>query len=307
MLRIRKILFPTDFSEASRAALDHALLWTELHDAELILLHVLSLRTADPFNPEHRFPSPEEFEDRLHALADSEMALFFAPSSDKPLRIRQLVRRAPEVERGILEFAESEDVDLVVLGTHGRRGAAHLLMGSVAAEVLRRSERAVLVVSARGERPVGRVRRILAPTDFSSPSRHAIAHARALAAATGSTLEILHVLPHLEVPLPMNPGSFGAAGIVAELEPAARKALEDMAAEAGPRVAIETEVWHGPAAASILNRAAETDADLIVLATHGNTGLDRLLLGSVTEKVARLARCPVLVLPADGWSLLPSD
>lgn len=305
MLRIRKILFPTDFSPPSRAALDHALLWTELHDAELVLLHVLSLRTADPFNPEHHFPAPEEFEERLRALADSEMALFFAPPTDKPMRIRQLVRQAPEVERGILEFSETEDVDLVVLATHGRRGAAHLLIGSVAAEVLRRSERAVLVVPARSSRPAGRLRRILAPTDFSSPSRHAVAHARALAASTGAKLELLHVLPHLEVPLPMNPGSFGASGVVAELEPAARKALEEMAGEPGPQAAIETEVWHGPAATTILNRAAEMDADLVVLATHGNTGLDRLLLGSVTEKVARLAVQPVLVLPSNGWSLLP--
>jgi nucleotide-binding universal stress UspA family protein len=303
MLRIQKILFPTDFSAASRAALDHALLWTELANAELVLLHVLSPRTADPFNPEHRFPSPEEFEERLHQLADSEMALF-VPKTEKPLRIRQLVRRAPEVERGILEFAESEDVDLVVLGTHGRRGPAHLLIGSTAAEILRRSERAVLVVPSRSERQAGRLRRILAPTDFSASARHAIAHARELAAATGARLELFHVLPSLEVPLPMNPGSFGG-GIVSELEPAARAALDELAAAAGPAVEIETEVWQGPAAATILNRAAETEADLIVLATHGHTGLDRLLLGSVTEKVARLSRCPVLVLPAHGWSLLP--
>ncbi|HEX9800716.1 MAG TPA: universal stress protein [Thermoanaerobaculia bacterium] len=303
MLRIHKILFPTDFSPASRAALDHALLWTELGDAELVLLHVLSPRTADPFNPAHHFPAPEEFEARLHQLADSEMALF-VPKTEKPLRIRQVVRRAPAVERGILDFAESDDVDLIVLGTHGRRGPAHLLIGSTAAELLRRSERAVLVVPSRSQRKAGRLRRILAPTDFSASARHAIAHARELAASTGATLELFHVLPSLEVPLPMNPGSFGG-GIVAELEPAARAALAELAAAAGAEVKVETEVWQGPAAATILNRAAETEADLIVLATHGHSGLDRLLLGSVTEKVARLSSCPVLVLPAHGWSLLP--
>lgn len=303
MLRIQKILFPTDFSAASRAALDHALLWTELNNAELVLLHVLSLRTADPFNPEHHFPSPEEFEERLHTLADSEMALF-VPKTERPLRIRQLVRRAPEVERGVLDFAESEDVDLIVIGTHGRRGPAHLLIGSTTAEILRRSERAMLVVPSRSERKAGSLRRILAPTDFSASSRHAIAHARELAASTGATLELFHVLPSLEVPLPMNPGSFGG-GIVSDLEPAARTALDELASVDGPQAKIETEVWQGPAASSIVNRAAETSADLVVIATHGHTGLDRLLLGSVTDKVARLSPCPVLVLPAHGWSLLP--
>jgi nucleotide-binding universal stress UspA family protein len=305
MLRIQKILFPTDFSEASRAALDHALLWTELYDAELVLLHVLSQRTADPFNPEHRFPAPEEYEQRLRELAESEMALFL-PRDDRPLRIRQHVRRAPEVERGILEFAESEDVDLIVLGTHGRRGAAHLLIGSTAAELLRRSERAVLVVPSRSNRPAGRLRRILAPTDFSASARHAVAHAREIAAGAGATLELFHVLPNLEVPLPMNPGSFGA-GIVADLEPAAQEALQELARSPGADARIEMAVWQGPAATSIVHRAAETDADLIVIATHGHGGFDRLLLGSVTEKVARLSPCPVLVLPAQGWSLLPES
>jgi nucleotide-binding universal stress UspA family protein len=303
MLRIQKILFPTDFSPASRAALDHALLWTEWNDAELVLLHVLSPRTADPFHPEHHFPEPQEYEQRLHDLAESEMAAL-VPRRDTPLRIRQLVRVAPEVERGIFDLAESEDVDLLVLGTHGRRGAAHLLIGSTAAELLRRSERPVLVVPSRSERRAGRLRRILAPTDFSTPARHAVAHARELAASCDAALELFHVLPNLEVPLPMNPGSFGA-GIVADLEPQARAALEELAAAPGAAARTEIAVWQGPAAASILNRASETDADLIVIATHGHSGLDRLLLGSVTEKVARLSPCPVLVLPAHGRSLLP--
>jgi nucleotide-binding universal stress UspA family protein len=306
MLRIRKILFPTDFSEPSKAALDHGLLWAELFDAKLILLHVLSLKTADPFHPEHHFPSPEELEQRLNGLAESEMALLLAPHRDKPLDIQQLVRRAPEVERGILELAEAEDVDLMIVGTHGRRGAAHLLIGSVAAELLRGAERPVLVAPARSKRPAGRLRRILAPTDFSPPARQAIAHARELAAGTDATLELFHVLPDLEVPLPMNPAGLGAsASVVAELEPEARKALSELAELPGAETKIETEVWQGPAAASILNRAETTDADLIVLSTHGRSGLDRLLLGSVTEKVARLARCPVLVIPAEGRSLLP--
>lgn len=303
MLRIHKILFPTDFSEASRAALDHALLWTELYDAELVLLHVLSLRTADPFNPEHHFPAPEEFEQRLHDLAESEMSLFL-PRTDKPLRIRQVVRRAPEVERGILEFAEQEDIDLMVLGTHGRRGAAHLLIGSTASELLRRSERAILVIPSRSTRSAGRLRRVLAPTDFSASAKHAIAHAREIAASASATLELFHVLPNLEIPLPMNPGGFGA-GIVTDLEPVAHQSLQELADATGGLPRVETAVWQGPAATSIVHRAAETDADLVVMATHGHSGFDRLLLGSVTEKVARLSTCPVLVLPAHGWSLLP--
>lgn len=308
MLRIRKILFPTDFSPAGRPALDEALLWAEVHGAELLLLHVLSLRTADPLNPEHHFPETEALFARLHELASTEMASLVAAHRERPFAIRETIQAAPEVDRGILDFAEEQDVDLVVMGTHGRRGPAHLLFGSIATEVLRRSPRPVLVVPSRGERPAGRLRRVLAPVDFSVASRFAVDHARVLAGAAGATLELFHVLPDLEVPLPMNPAGLGAsATVVTDLEPAAESALAELVAAPGADCRIETRVWHGPPAATILNRAEETGADLIVIASHGHTGLDRLLLGSVAERVARLASCPVLVLPPHGRSLLPGS
>lgn len=299
MIEVRKILFPTDFSPASVAALDHALLWAEVTDAELLLLHVLSLTTADPFNPEHHFPEPDELFDRLQTLADSEMAELLRAHREKPLRLREFVRRAPEVERGILDFAVAEKVDLILMGTHGRRGASHLVMGSVAAEVLRRAPCPVMVIPARGEHPVGRVQRILAPVDFSAGAKQAAAVARDLAATTGASLELFHVVPDLEVPLPMNPAGLGASmSVVRDLVPAAREALAEMAAQPGPEVSITTEVWHGPPAPTILNRAVETKSDLVVIGTEGHTGLDRLLLGSVAERVARLATVPVLVVPS---------
>lgn len=299
MPRVRKILFPTDFSPASVAAFDHALLWAEMTDAELLLLHVLSLTTADPFNPEHHFPAPDELFDRLQTLADSEMAELLEAHREKPLRLREFVRRAPEVERGILDFAVAEKVDLILMGTHGRRGASHLMMGSVAAEVLRRAPCPVMVIPARGEHPAGRIQRILAPVDFSAGSKQSAAVARDLAATTGASLELFHVVPDLEVPLPMNPAGLGAStSVVRDLVPAAREALAEMAAQPGPEAAITTEVWHGPPAPTILNRAVEAKADLVVIGTEGHTGLDRLLLGSVAERVARLATVPVLVVPA---------
>jgi nucleotide-binding universal stress UspA family protein len=308
MLRIRRLLYPTDFSDAGRPALDHALLWADLHGAELLLLHVVSRHAADLFPAAQHFPETDQLLARVRELAGTEMAALLAPHRERPLTIREAIRSAPEIDRGILDHADAEDADLLVMGTHGRRGPAHLLMGSVTSEVLRRSTVPVLVVSGRCTLEAGHLRRILAPVDFSAPSRFAAAHARELAAAAGAILELFHVLPDLEVPLPMNPAGFGAAAtVVSALEPAAQSALEELAGASGPAVAIETAVWHGPPAATILNRAAETRAELVVLATEGHTGLDRLLLGSVAERVARLASCPVLVIPAHGRSLLPDS
>ncbi len=305
-LSIPKILFPTDFSDASRVALDHALVWAELHDADLELLHVLTLRTADPFHPDHHFPEPAELLTRLQALAESEMKGLLAPHRERVLRITETIERDSDVDAGILERAAAGHAALIVMGTHGRRGPARLLIGSVASEVIRRAACPVLVVPARGERPAGTLKRILAAVDFSATARRAVAHARALAAETGATLELLHVVPDLEVPLPMNPAGLAApAVLMRDLESAARDALTEMAEAGGREPKVETEVWHGPAAASILNRASETGADLVVVGAQGHGPLDQLLLGSVSEKVARLGRCPVLIVPAKGRSLVP--
>jgi nucleotide-binding universal stress UspA family protein len=304
MLRLRHILFPTDFSEVSRSALDHALLWSDLGEADLHLLHVLSLRTADPFNPEHHFPEAEELYERLSGLARSEMAALLEPHRDRMLRIRESIERAPEVERGILDAATADDADLIVMGTHGRRGPAHLFLGSVVSEVLRRAERPVLVVPGRDGRKAGKLSKILAPVDFSPISKRAAADAAAIAQATGAALELFHVVPDLEVPLPMNPAGLGAASmVVTELVPAAREALSTLAAALQVEGSAAIEVWHGAPAPTILNRAAETGADLVVIGTAGHTGLDRLLLGSVAARIARLAPCPVLVVPGRGRAL----
>lgn len=304
MLKIRKILHATDFSAASRPALDQALLWAELHEAPLVLLNVLTLRTADPFNPEHHFPEPDELAKRLEALASSEMKTLLAPHRERPLDIKELVRTGFDPEKEILAVAGELGADLIVLGTHGRRGPAHLLLGSVAASVLRGADCPVLVVPSRRPHPVAALKRILAPVDFSDASRKAVKHAAALALATGARLDLLHVIPPLDAALPMNLGGIGAVSIVSDLEPAAKAELERMVAELPAGVSAESAVWHGAVVGSILNRAQESAADLIVIGTTGRTGLDRLLLGSVAENVARLAEVPALVVPPEGRSLV---
>lgn len=304
MLAIRKILHATDFSPASRPALDQALLWAELHAARLVLLHVLTVRTADPFHPEHHFPEPEELARRLRALADSEMAALLAPHRERPLQLQELVRSGVDPEREIALAAEELEADLLVLGTHGRRGALHLLMGSVASGVLRAAGRPVLIVPSRRPRPLGPWRRVLVPVDFSDASRHAVRHAAELVASVGARLELLHVIPPIEAALPMNLGGIGALPVVADLEPAARAELARLADELPPAVVADCTVWHGGVVGSILNRAEEGGADLIVVGTTGRTGLDRLLLGSVAENVARLAEVPVLVVPPGGRALV---
>ncbi len=305
-MRVARILHPTDFSPASRAALPAALFLAELFDAELLLQHVLVFRAADLSQPEAHFPQPEELFDKLRAIAASQLGELLRSGPDQPLRLRELVDRAPDETRGILDRATDEGVDLIVLGSHGHSGAVHLLMGSVAGEVLRRSHCPVLTVSSRPtSRPFVRLERILVADDFSAPARRALDHGAALARRVGAELDLAHVLEAPEMPVPPGPVPTGwGSAFYEELEPTVLAGLaEDRRARAeglpGRDLALR-----GRGALAVVEEAERHPIDLVVQATQGRTGLDRLLLGSFAERLARLSPCAVLTVPAAGKSLV---
>lgn len=141
------------------------------------------------------------------------------------------------------------------------------------------------------------IRRVVCPVDFSPISKRALDHAAVIARWYEAELVVLHVTP-------LMPTIFGfpAAVDTAAVESADAEAvipeLTGFVAEAETMVsATQTVVRSGSPAVEILRYAAEAEADLLVLGTHGRTGFERLMVGSVTEKVLRKAPCPVLTVP----------
>jgi nucleotide-binding universal stress UspA family protein len=137
------------------------------------------------------------------------------------------------------------------------------------------------------------IQTILHPTDFSARSEYAFRLACALARDHGARLIVLHVVP------PPQSVGYDEMPITSPLSPDYKKELEDklrrfMAVDPNLRVAGRLE--EGFPADEILRTAQETKADLIVMGTHGRTGLGRLLMGSVAEQVMRKAACPVLTV-----------
>ena len=133
--------------------------------------------------------------------------------------------------------------------------------------------------------------KILFPTDFSESSAAALPHATSLARARGANLIILHVSE--------TPGALAAAGGfsgVADVNPEHDVLELEKVAPADSHVAYEHRLVRGQPADEIVQLATDEDADLIVMATHGRTGLGHLLMGSVAEAVVRKAPCPVLTL-----------
>ncbi len=299
-MKVEKVLCPTDFSPCARQALELAVLVARSFGAELHVLHAVVLHAEDPHNPAHHLPNLEEVEALLGRTATSALAQDIAPHADGVLRILQVQRRAPFAGEAILGYADEVGADLIVMGTHGRRGLAHVLLGSVANEVVRGAPCPVMTVRARPEgQHLEAIERILLPLDFSTASEAALAAARDLAVRWTASLDLLHVIEETVMP------AFYAAGVTSllQLDPEIRTRCQ---AEMQRRlthlgdaaVAVTTHVREGKAAREIVAFAEETGTDLIVLATAPRSGLERLLLGSVAEKVVRLAPCPVLVVRA---------
>ena len=152
------------------------------------------------------------------------------------------------------------------------------------------------------------IQRILCPIDYSDFSRRALDHAVAIARWYGSTVMVFHVSAIL-------PAAAFAPGVQAvtatPLTPEGREAMiTALQTFAGPEtresgVRVEFDVTEGGAAVEILAKATEMRSDLIVLGTHGYSGFDRLVLGSVTEKVLRKASCPVLTVPCRAADAAP--
>lgn len=299
-MNLDKIVFPTDLSETSRQALGHALWLAEDFDAELHMLHALVLHDGGLMQDHQVFPDGPSLMARLEEVAKSELGKLSQNARAKPLRIVEAVRRDVSAGAAILRYLDDVDADLVVMGTHGHRGAARLFLGSVAAEVVRSARCPVLTLRREPEgRSLEGLDRLLVPVDFSDHSVAAIAAARNLAHRWGAALDLIHVVEIDTLPTFYGPGA--VIDVRPRLEQRSAEELQRLIEEkAGPEVEVHYTVAVGRAGAEIVRHAEETGADLIIQPTHGRTGIARMLLGSTAERVLRTAHCPVMTLKPFG-------
>ncbi|MCS7082381.1 MAG: universal stress protein [Bacteroidetes bacterium] len=299
----QRILVPTDLSENAARAYPYARALAERFGSRLDVVHIipstdeLSLLLARSGAP---FEQTKELYTMLQAERQAQLeAIAQEAFGDLLGEIRISLGRPFEA---LLESINSGRYELVVLSTRGA-GNVPVGAGATAERILRRAQVPVFAVPADApETP--RWERILYPTDFSEVSRAALPWALLLAEAFGSTLVVFHMLY-----LGEDPQVIEKAPSEAELE-AMRQRLhahlgtvhplesEDSirrTAESAP-VRLERVLVRGYAAYDEILQYAEEQADAIVMATHGRTGLAHLLLGSTAEKVLHHSRKPVLVI-----------
>lgn len=302
MLKIKKILYPTDFSEPSDQAFAAAVFLAERYGAELHMLHVLALHAADPNDPEHSLPGLDDVYEQLSSAADVRMRTA-GETHASTIELHQSQVRGLSAAAGILDYAEDQDIDLIAMGTHGRRGLRRFIMGSVAEEVVRLARCPVLTTRGEdGQKAPERFNRILVPIDFSAHSRAALDNAKRLAADYGAQIALLHVVEEVVYPDFYYPVSAIGTIQAESLREEAKRRLDKMRDELGPSATAHVSI--GRASFEIAQFAAENGNDLIVIATHGLTGIESALLGSVAGRVTRMAPCSVLSIRSFGKSLL---
>jgi nucleotide-binding universal stress UspA family protein len=306
VLSIKSILFPTDFSSCASQALEHALFLAKCFNARLHIFHAIILHERDPHNPAFHFPNLEEIRSRLGKVSRDQMGgdLEASIESEKEVDIEMKEEWGVSASNLILKYSDERNIDLIVMGTHGRRGLGYMFLGSIAQEVVRNATCPVFTVRESDTPKLPRkTNLILSPIDFSDHSIVAMMTAREFANLYDAKLQVLHVIEQTT-----HPAFYGISkeivwGLRADLVDSSKKELDRIFDEfREPVVDWEFKAVAGHVVNEILDFAAQSNADLIVIATHGLSGLREFLLGSVAEKVIRKAPCPVLTVKPFGTS-----
>lgn len=294
---VREILAPTDFSNEANVGVRFALQLAEKFDAGLSLLHV--------FEPLPVIEGMEGFpllqtRPELIKKARTELESIVARDAKKTLRLHARVITAKPFH-GIITTAAERGSDLIVMSTHGYTGVNHALLGSTTERVVRHAPCPVLTVRVRkagpdAEAPPFKVERLLVPIDFSELSKTALPWAVSFARSFSAEVILFNVTETYPIDYLLGRELMNHA--ITPLMMEAEDALKRMANNLNDKTGIKVSVFvrDGTPHKEICQVADEKHADLIILTTHGYTGLKHVWLGSTAERVVRNARCPVLAV-----------
>lgn len=286
MTTIKRILFATDFSDASAGARERAVQICRAHGAELHVLHVQVL-SPTMYMPE--FNSVEGVIDEAQKAEAQRRMDALVQTIGVP--VVQGIRFDVSATPAILAYADEHHIDLIVVGSHGRSGFKKLFLGSQAQDLVRSATTPTLIVPLTDDSagPPEAFRRVLAPVDLSRPSATALHEAATIAEAHGAELIALHVVDEWYMP-PHYP-----ANLEAVQHEQAAEALTRFLAEFTLPVTPKPMALTGSPARCIVDTASATKTDLIVMATAGLGSWEHFFVGSVTERVLGRAPCAVWV------------
>lgn len=296
MTEFARILCPIDFSDASRHATDHAVAIAGWYGSHITAVHVLH-------QPLH-FEPPILFAERggFETLPANRAQIVSRLNDWMQPATAALVPWDARVDEGVpaecvLQYARFLPADLIVMGSHGKTGFEHLVLGSVTEKVLRNAGCPVLTVPPRAATTAKLpFRRLLCPVDFSTPSLEALQVAFSLAEEADAELTVLNVIDWPDDDTFLTE-TFTSLEMRQQLEAQTARRVNALIPD-------DARVWSRPSAQvaigkayqEIVGAASDMAADLIVIGVHGRNALDLTLFGSTTNQVVRRASCPVLTI-----------
>ncbi|MAT99526.1 MAG: hypothetical protein CL608_20480 [Anaerolineaceae bacterium] len=290
-MSFNKILLPLDGSELAEKALAPAVALAETFSAEIVLLRVvvpLSIK-IDPDLYQRIIDGGQK--EAKYYLSGIQLRSLFSTVSVKSDTV------VGKAAQSILDYARENEIDLIVMSSHGRSGMSRWVYGSVADKVLHQAACSLAIIHPQVETEPFAHKRILVPLDGSLQAESALGPALKLAHEVVAELILLRVTEMPPIPKEPVHGWPGVKSVMqaAELEAKiylerTRKSLIDSG------IQISTQVTTGAVTESIIDTADEQQVDLIVMSSHGRSGVDRWVFGSVTEKTLRGAHCATLVI-----------
>lgn len=293
-----RILVPLDGSRMAESALPAAEAIRRAFGSSITLIHVLESGVTQVHGEKH-LGGPEEAEAYLADTAKR----YFPPevSVNHHVHIEEKVK----VPESITEHSRELAQDLIVMCVHGRGGIGRFLEGSIAQRILERQAVPVLLVRPEAEDPIAPIfRMILVPLDGKPQHEQSLPVAADLAVRTGSRVMLLTVVPTWYTLMGermatgrLLPGA--TSELLAQTEESAARYLKERSgplAEKG--VKVDTEIRRGKAPGQVARSARRTEADLILLGTHGRAGSKAFWAGSMAARIVQSTSTPILLIPA---------
>lgn len=301
-MKMKKIAVTTDFSELAAGAYPAALALAKKFDAALYLIHTAV--SLPPFYYVHAegiptdIPRDTHLEEIKSQLEEEARHPAFEGREVEP---HLIYHGFPQ--EALSSFARKNDIDLIVVSTHGRTGLGHFLLGSYGEKVVRLSSKPVLVHRKPPEgKSVAAYKKVLVPFDFSENAEAVFPMVRFLAEAYNPQFTFVYVLE----PVPYTIASHTSPALASIRDAAfaapdvAKRRFDELKKEQFPDASARLLTCEGTPVTEILNLVKTEASDLALVATHGWTGFKHLLLGSVAEHIVRRAPCPVLTARSSG-------
>ncbi len=290
-MKFKKILVPVDFSDFSDNAVEFALLMAERFGAEVMILHTVLLFEQDLNEQEHL----EAYENLIQQKENErikKMKTHHKKGEKRGVTVDSVLLRGMSAANSILDYMSGKDFDLVVMGTHGHTGIVKWFAGSTTEKVVRFSP--IPVVTVHKDYTREKIEKILVPIDFSEYSHIAIEQGKTIAKEFNAAVEFMHVVEQDAHPEFYYISSDPILKANPQLKNHIIESLKKYSGVSEGKAGFV--VGEGKPHKEIIEYAEENDIDMIVMPTRGMSDLEHIIMGSTTERVVRVATCPVLTV-----------